>query len=166
MLLIDGILATLVLPSLKAGDRSLIHEVVPASNGEAWDVHFVEMQRAVFGLPVVIVGGMCEPLGQQTLVIFRVTSDAVHSFEANRTSRAANPVTFLEQTQTGITHVLTNQMRRLSHCKIVLSVSSLRTSKRTDLAGTPFLLREPFARVVPILKFAPLQRPITNPRSL
>ena len=56
--------AALMLPADKAGNGSLIHKVVPASNGEARDVHFVEVQRAVFGLPVFVIRRVGRPFGQ------------------------------------------------------------------------------------------------------
>ena len=156
----------MLLPPPKAGNRSLIHEVVPTADGETGNVHLVEVQRAVLGFPVVIIRWMLEPFGDQTLVVFGVSGDSVHPLESYGTSCAANSVAFLVQAQARVPHVLTDEMRRLRHRQIILSVPALRTSECSNLPRAPLLLREPFTRVIPVGQLTPLQRPITNPGSL
>ena len=53
-----------VLPANVAVDRADAHEVVPASNGKAGDIHLVVKTSAVFIGPVAVVGRMPKPLGQ------------------------------------------------------------------------------------------------------
>ena len=124
-----------MLPTLEAGDGSLIHKVVPASDGEAWYIHFVEVQRTVFGFPIVVISWMPEPLRDQTLVVFGVSGDSVHPFETIWSSCSTDSIAFLKKTQSCVPHVLTHEMWRLRDGQIVLSVTfEERQSGDTDKA--------------------------------
>ena len=74
LLLAARVLATVMLPSLKTGDGSLVHKVVPASNGEARNVHLCEMERTVFVLPIVIEVRMSQPFLKQPIVVFGIAT--------------------------------------------------------------------------------------------
>ena len=165
LLLAAGIGAALMLPALEAGDRALVHEVVPTADREAGDVHFVEMQRAILVPPVVVVGRMAEPLLQQAAVVVRIAAVRGHSQEPLRPGGAADAVAFVKQAEARIDHVLAFQVRRLRNGQKVLGVASLRAAERADLARAPRLLGEPFARVVAVLQLAPAQRPVADPGS-
>lgn len=65
----------MVLSTLKAGDGSLVHEVVPAADGEAGNVHAVEVQRAILIAPVVIVSGVPEPFFEESIIVHGIPTD-------------------------------------------------------------------------------------------
>ena len=163
LLLAARVLATVMLPSLKARDGTLVHKVVPASDCEAWYVHLCKVERTVFVLPIVIEVRMHQPFLKQPIVVFRIATVASQRFKACRTIGAADAIPFMKQAESCIDHVLCRQMRRLSDCKKVLSIAGLRTAERPDLAGTPWLSSQPFTGVVSILQFAPAECSISNP---
>src|SRR5262245_23997087 len=61
LLLSAGVRAAAVLATDEAGDRALIHEVVPRADRKAGNIHLFEMERAIFVAPVVVVVGVAEP---------------------------------------------------------------------------------------------------------
>src|SRR5438067_1661438 len=150
LLPVAGVRTALMMPALKTQDGALVHEVVPASDRKAGDIHLVEVQGAILLPPIVVVGGMAKPLFQEPAVVLRTAANLVHGQKSLRPGRAANAITFLKQTQPRIDHVLAFQMRWLRDGQKVLGISTLRAAERSD-AGAPRLLGEPFARVIAVL---------------
>ena len=79
-----------MLPTLKACDGALIHEVIPTSDGKAGDVHFREMSGAILRLPILIVVWVFEPFIEQSIVVsvryrqrFWIAGNALDPFWVN-----------------------------------------------------------------------------------
>src|SRR5579872_1292332 len=143
--------AAAVLSPDVAFDRPHAHEIVPASDREAGDVHFVDEARAIFIGPIRVIGGVREPLGEQLPIFPWIAADGVQGLKALRSRRSANSVAFLKQAESCIDHVLTDQMRRLSHREKILREARLRAAERPDLSGRPRLPGQPLDRVVSVL---------------
>ena len=103
-----------------AVDRAHIHEVEPTANRNAGNVHLVEMERAVLGLPVVVIRGMLQPLFQQGAVVRPDATDGIHPLEPLGTRRPANAVPLVIQAEAGIDHVLGREVGRTRHREKIL----------------------------------------------
>ena len=114
-----------MLPSDETLHRADTHKVVPTAHGKAGDIHFVEMQRSIFGSPVVIVVRMREPFFHQRHVVFRYAADRSHPNKSIRLGSAPDEITFIVETEAGIDHELTDQVRWLRDRQIVLSITGL-----------------------------------------
>jgi hypothetical protein len=88
----------LLLPSWEAGDRAMVHEVVPTADHETRHVHSVEVERAVFVLPIVVVVRIVEPLFEQFAIVIRLAAVGGQRQEPLPPSRAANAIVFVERT--------------------------------------------------------------------
>ena len=166
LLLSDRSRAAAVLAALETGNRPLVHEVVPAADGETRNVHSSEVPRAVLGLPVLVVIGVLEPLGHQRPVVCRHAAVGVHALEPIGPCRPAQTVALLVEAQPGIDHVLAGQVRRTRDGEEILGVAALGTAKGTDLAGAPLSTGEPLAGVIPILQLSPGQGAVPDPGPL
>ncbi len=154
-----------MLPALKAANRTDIHEVEPTANGEAGDVHLVEMPRAILLLPVFVVGWVCEPFCEQPPVVLRITADRFHLLESLGPRCAADAIPFVVQAESGVDHVLCDEVGWLRHGQKILGIAGLRAAECADLARRPVLSRKPLDGVVPVLKFSPTECPIADPGS-
>src|SRR5256885_13882170 len=101
-----------MLPAQVTLDGAGIHEVVPASEYEARRIHFAEMARGVFLLPVLVVSGMAEHLAGQILRIARISGFR----ESHPSGGPASAIAEVTQAEPGVCHVLRHQVRRLGDC--------------------------------------------------
>src|SRR5581483_8609078 len=96
----------------KALHRADAHVVIPTADGEAWDVHLLEVASAIFVSPIIVVVGMSKPLVHQAAIVIGLAADGRHPLEPLWLRGAANPIAFMKQAQARVNHVLTRQMRR------------------------------------------------------
>ncbi len=157
MLLSARIWPAVLLPADEAGDRALAHEVIPAPDREAGQVHLVEVQGSILVAPVVVVIGMLVPLAQQRVVVGDVARDFAAGLESLGAGHTADAIALLVKAQAGIGHVLRDQVRRLGHRQIVLGITRLGAAIRPDLARAPRLRGQPLTDVIAIAQRSPLQ---------
>ena len=155
-----------MLPPNVAIDRANAHEVEPAPDREAGDVHLVEVARTILVLPIGVVARVSEPFGHQFAVVFGDAGDLVHPLEPLGPRDATDAIALVVEAQARIDHVLRGQMRRLRDGQKVLSEPGLRTSKRSDLSRGPRLRGKPLDQVIAILQLAPAQRAVSAPHPL
>ena len=153
-----------VLAANVAGDRALVHEVVPAANGEAGDVHLVEVKTAVFLLPVVVEGGVFKPFGHEGVVVGGDPADLAHGLKALGAGDATDAIALVIEAEAGVDHVLGGEVRGAGDGEEVLGEPGLRAAEGAHLARGPGLRPQPFAGVVAIFAFAPAQGAVANPR--
>src|SRR5262249_50512418 len=152
--------SALMLATNVTGHGALAHEVEPTADRKAGDVHLIEVERAIFLGPVVVVVWMLVPLVEQAAVVFRLAADLAHFQETLRPRSAADAIALVKQAQPRVDHVLADEMWRLRHRKEVLREAPLRAAEGADLAGTPPLAGDPLAGIVAIFQLAPPQGPI------
>ena len=85
-----------MLPPLEAGDRALIHEVIPTAKREAGDAHLREMQAAVFFAPVIVVMRMAKPFFHEFAIVTRLPANFGQGLKSLGPSDAANAIAFVK----------------------------------------------------------------------
>ncbi len=115
-------------------------------------------------MPVGVEVGVLVPFVEEARIVLGVTAVLSEIGEPFMPGDSTDAVTFLEQAESGVDHVLADKVGRGGCGEEVLGKAALRTSERPDLSCAPRLLGEPFAGVVTVPRsaFGPTEVSITG----
>jgi|694.fasta_scaffold27453_5 hypothetical protein len=84
------------LSATEAIDRPLIHKVVPTAYRKAGYVHLRKMSRAIFVLPVFIVGRMLKPFLHQSIIVLWISANLPQGLESLWSSGTADSISLMK----------------------------------------------------------------------